>query len=288
VTQLQLLREQDFGFYEGKHFHERPKNSEKSGREARRELHANMDGSHGVESKQSMIQRMEFFIDGHLLPLLQVMTDSETVAVVAHGIILGYLWRCILARFQTGNVSIAAGIMAGGAGTGLDYLGNWSNTGYLDLELTPKVTTEIGSSLASTDIESSNKKGLFKVSSELIALPPASKASTSNILSVGESASSAKQSDTSPSTTMKQPSDTTTPDGSTPISQNYLSVPQPATNTATTTHLLRLPHLALVVKAVNSQEHLKGLKKTRGGIGSLKHDDKQQTMESFFKRRKLD
>jgi hypothetical protein len=45
--------------------------------------------------------------------------------------------------------------------------------------------------------------------------------------------------------------------------------------------------MSLVVKAVNSQEHLKGLKKTRGGIGSSKHDEKQKTMDSFFKRQKL-
>ncbi|KAM0405193.1 hypothetical protein ACHAQC_000269 [Fusarium culmorum] len=37
-----------------------------------------------------------------------------------------------------------------------------------------------------------------------------------------------------------------------------------------------------VVK-VNSVEHLKGLRKTRGGIGSAKFDAKQKTMDSFFK-----
>jgi len=49
-----------------------------------------------------------------------------------------------------------------------------------------------------------------------------------------------------------------------------------------------LGELSLVVKAVNSQEHLKGLKKTRGGIGSLKHDSNQKTVDSFFKKRRLD
>jgi hypothetical protein len=43
-----------------------------------------------------------------------------------------------------------------------------------------------------------------------------------------------------------------------------------------------------VVNAVNSQEHLKGLKKTRGGIGNLKHDSNQQKVDSFFKKRKLE
>lgn len=39
----------------------------------------------------------------------------------------------------------------------------------------------------------------------------------------------------------------------------------------------------LHVKAVNATHHLKGLKKTRGGIGSAKFDTKQKTMDSFFK-----
>lgn len=41
------------------------------------------------------------------------------------------------------------------------------------------------------------------------------------------------------------------------------------------------------VQVVNSKDHLNGLKRTRGGIGSAKHDNSQQNIESFFKRRKL-
>jgi 2,3-bisphosphoglycerate-dependent phosphoglycerate mutase len=37
------------------------------------------------------------------------------------------------------------------------------------------------------------------------------------------------------------------------------------------------------VLALNSVEHLKGLRKTRGGIGSARFDDKQKTLHSFFK-----
>lgn len=47
----------------------------------------------------------------------------------------------------------------------------------------------------------------------------------------------------------------------------------------------------LFVKSVNCVDHVKGLKKTRGGIGSAKFDDKQKTMDSFFKpsrKRKLE
>ncbi|KAF4981363.1 hypothetical protein FZEAL_2793 [Fusarium zealandicum] len=41
--------------------------------------------------------------------------------------------------------------------------------------------------------------------------------------------------------------------------------------------------LQMRVDKINCVEHLKGLKKTRGGIGSAKFDVKQKTMDSFFK-----
>lgn len=40
--------------------------------------------------------------------------------------------------------------------------------------------------------------------------------------------------------------------------------------------------IKMSVNTVNSVEHLQGLKKTRGGIGSAKFDDKQKTVDSFF------
>lgn len=50
--------------------------------------------------------------------------------------------------------------------------------------------------------------------------------------------------------------------------------------------------LRLTVGKVNCLEHIQGLKKTRGGIGSAKFDGKQKTMDSFFasasKKRKPD
>ncbi|KAK0639137.1 histidine phosphatase superfamily [Cercophora newfieldiana] len=44
----------------------------------------------------------------------------------------------------------------------------------------------------------------------------------------------------------------------------------------------RRPAPNLSVVKVNSVEHLVGLKKTRGGIGSAQFDSRQKTMESFF------
>lgn len=50
--------------------------------------------------------------------------------------------------------------------------------------------------------------------------------------------------------------------------------------------------LRLNIELVNNLDHLEGLKKTRGGIGSAKFDTRQRTMDSFFtpasKKRKLE
>jgi hypothetical protein len=43
----------------------------------------------------------------------------------------------------------------------------------------------------------------------------------------------------------------------------------------------------ITVNAVNSRLHLQGLKRTGGGVGSARHDDKQQGIETFFKKRKF-
>ena len=41
---------------------------------------------------------------------------------------------------------------------------------------------------------------------------------------------------------------------------------------------------SLTVHAINSKEHLRGLKRTGGGLGSSKHDTKQKQIDSFFKK----
>lgn len=38
------------------------------------------------------------------------------------------------------------------------------------------------------------------------------------------------------------------------------------------------------ITAVNQRAHLNGLKRTRGGVGSSRHDEKQKSINSFFKK----
>jgi len=222
VTKLKVLREQDFGFYEGKAFFERPSSSNKTGKEAHLEAHRNDPGFQDVEPRESMIARCNKFVDDHLLDIIDATEQDRVVAVVAHGIILSHLWRAILHRFPPKSVSVALGAVAADRALVLEHLGGWSNTGYLELELLQ------------------------------IPTPNEAESSISSVV---------------------PPSDETSLQVTTSARRDLVD--------------LKLVNMFLVVKAVNSLVHLKGVKKTRGGIGSSKHDEGQKTIESFFKKRKI-
>lgn len=64
--------------------------------------------------------------------------------------------------------------------------------------------------------------------------------------------------------------------------QNY-TVPEPVASSELTPPLASRYKMTILV--VNNKEHLQGLKRTGGGVGSSKHDDKQKSIESFFKKR---
>ncbi|KAM3150118.1 hypothetical protein ABEW05_009582 [Botrytis cinerea] len=222
VTKLELLREQDFGHYEKKPFHERSKASIKTAKEVHSQAHRIDPGFKDVESKESMKRRMETFVNKHLIHFLNIDENNlndHTIAIVAHGIILNHLWRVILRRFDPKNVSISPNVPR--PERGLEYLGGWSNTGYLGLDIKPiqEVTPSKVGSVPSVLDELSN--------AQTSVMPPSHAVDGSEVT------------------------------------------------------------MSLMIKSVNNIDHLKGLKKTRGGLGSLKHDSTQRTMDSFFKKRKL-
>ncbi|PBP22019.1 phosphoglycerate mutase family protein [Diplocarpon rosae] len=239
TVRLEALREQSFGFYEGKHLFERPKEADKSGKEAHRDTHRSDPGFKDVESKDSMRIRSDAFIDDHLIQLLHQVPENSTVVVVAHGIILSHLWRAFLKRFSPGRVSIEQGIETSGNGFSLEHLGGWSNTGYLDLEI--KIIED-------------------PLSSEEMPNSPLARSDAPDTI-VAEGLSSAN------------------------FPQKLLPTPPLVLSSP---HFPCLLNMSLVVKAVNSRPHLVNLKKTRGGIGSLEHDSKQKTVDSFFKKRRLE
>lgn len=226
TTQLTILREQDFGFYEGRPYSELRGVAQKANLGAR-----NNPGFKDVESKPAMQARMESFIDLHLAGLFAEASPDHTVAVVAHGIILSHLWRGVLNRFHPHDVVVSSTAIFEDRGLGLQHIGRWSNTGVLDLEVKPKAIAV--EPLDDPEIE---------LTTEEVPLAPV---------------------------VVTDPS---------PPTQPTLVAPTPP---PTSTSFLGL---LLCVKAINNQDHLKGLKKTRGGIGSLKHDSSQKTMDSFVNK----
>lgn len=161
VTQLQILREQDFGFYEGKPYYARSRDSSKSGKENHRSQHVDDPDFKDVEAKESMNARMDKFVNNQLLPLIKDERPGreKVIAVVSHGIILSHLWRCLLKLFGKDTVTLAAEISMGNGGVKpLEYLGGWSNTGYLELDIINTLPVEVvpinQSSTAASETES--------------------------------------------------------------------------------------------------------------------------------------
>lgn len=252
------MREQDFGFYEGKQFFERPKEGNKTGKDAHLEAHRDEPGFQDVESKESMKLRMETFVDDHLVQLLHEVEAHHSVVVVAHGIILSHLWRVLLKRFPPGNVAVLPGVQAAERGFSLEYLGGWSNTGYLELEVKAK----------QEKVHEHTAKG------EESSLP--SKANLPELESNSDPAEEPMPSTSTAELCIEASNVPQKPSIPPPLPVNAPPAPS------------KLPNMSLLVMAVNSQVHLKGLKKTRGGIGNLKHDSSQKTMDSFFKKRRLE
>jgi hypothetical protein len=256
TTKLELLREQDFGSYEGKPYADRPRGADKRGQDAHLASVRNDPDFKDRESKDSMVRRIRTFIDSHLVALLENGADDDTVAVVAHGIILSYLWQGVLLRFEPRNVFLSPSVMVADRGMGLQYLGGWSNTGYMDLEIkrwptsAPAATTTSPSEPESSTVDPNCKN------TSAAPETPTSRIATGL---------------TDPETL-----------------HGIISMPSQASlNILTPLLQPSFQHLSLTVKAVNNQDHLRDLKKTRGGIGSLKYDEKQTTMDSFVKRRKI-
>ncbi|KAL8825510.1 MAG: hypothetical protein Q9170_007763 [Blastenia crenularia] len=139
LSQLPILREQDFGFYEGKPFYARQRDSKKSGKDSHRAQHQDDPSFQDVESKESLTKRTNNFVTEYITPLIlgRNLEQDIVVAVVSHGILLSQLWRSILAMFSKHTVALAPGLSIGNGGvTPLEHLGGWSNTGYLELVIT--------------------------------------------------------------------------------------------------------------------------------------------------------
>lgn len=127
VVQLAELREKDFGSEEGQRFGTRLQ----SGKATKRPL----DWVE-PESGDAMKTRVDRFIDNHLVPAVRQGFENDanhSVVVVAHGIILNTLLRCLLSRFGPEEIIRLSRPVDVSARP--EPLASWSNTGYLEANL---------------------------------------------------------------------------------------------------------------------------------------------------------
>ena len=180
------IRERFFGSLEGKSL--------------QKSTQVGSDPSTFVESETvvAMRKRAISFINEHILPSLFEAPDAErNVAIVSHGAFLRVFWNRLVELFDPMSITMATGVKAADDGPAAFILPNWSNTGFMQLQIQP------GSSLP----------------------------------------------------------DQTHPD------------PE-----------VLLNGWDMKILAVDSKEHLAGLHRTRGGIGSAVHDSRQKVLDHFFKK----
>lgn len=360
VTEVASLVEQDFGFYEGKPFYARARDSTKTGREAHYENHKDRPGFVDVESKEALATRSDDFLEQHLLPLFRQSHQELVVAVVSHGILLSHLWRRFLRRLPPRSVTVTSEVVASQGRIILEHLGGWANTGFLEILIeastTPAPITGNGNHVSSTvghsnaatlispaqppsmpslvPVRCSNSMGSDPAQSLLDNVNHGENdVATANLLSIADASSPSSSGQESLGHVVMLDSDhkTVSSSGDTPVpaadfAQNIFNAvtadfsSKNSWNAATVTHQTTndltpeddspalsaeaaahdvapkansgIPKLdvlhgtATSILTVNGQEHLRGFKRTRGGIGRSRYDEGQTTMDSFFKRAK--
>lgn len=261
VEQLRILMEQDFGDLEGKKW-----------TDIQAELQ-NKPGFVAVETKEAMGQRADTFLDEHLLPLLGKTTGdcSLTIAIVSHGIFLSTLWKRILRRLPAKSISLSPDLQST-ARPSLEHLGGWSNTGYLEL-LMSRDETEVSTALADAATSPTSKPDMSRP-----AVPRPD--DTVGAIEVPASATHAMpRVSMAPTTTSNVPK---------PGVVIAAARADPTSVASRSSRLLIAHGWTTTILTINGKDHLKGLKRTGGGVGSSRHDTSQKGIESFFKRRKVD
>ncbi|KAF2624180.1 phosphoglycerate mutase-like protein [Macroventuria anomochaeta] len=262
VIQLRILMEQDFGDLEGKKW-----------TDIQAELQ-NKPGFVAVETKEAMGRRADTFFDEHLLPLLNNSMDGcdPVVAIVSHGIFLSTLWKRFLRRLPARGVSLSSELQST-ARPSLEHLGGWSNTGYLELHMT---RTEAEKSFPVADAAPS------ATSKPDVSQPV--KATPDDTIGAVEIPQAATQEATGKVEASIAPTndgakvDNATPAAAAPLTPTISCSSGPCIARCWNTTIL----------TINGKDHLKGLKRTGGGVGSSRHDASQKGIESFFKRLKVD
>jgi hypothetical protein len=191
-------------------------------------------------------------------PLLDNTQEAveSCVAIVSHGIFLSTLWKRLLLRLPANSVVLSPELKAT-ARPSLEHLGGWSNTGYLELHMTRSAAPN---HISTTDVSLLVPLGSPSLPAETLTVKVG--LWRIRVTHVSDDSEVAKKG------VVEAPTITTE------------GVPQRST-----------PHIAhgwrTTILSINSKDHLKGLKRTGGGVGSSRHDASQKRIETFFKRRKV-
>jgi broad specificity phosphatase PhoE len=247
IVKVPDLIEQDFGYYEGKSFQARAVDSKKTGREAHREKHKDDPGFVDTESKESMAKRADSFLDEHLLPLFD--TDATANEHVVAVISHGILLSNLWRRL-------------------LLRLPRRS------LTIAPEVTGARGD-LVLEHLGGWSNTGYLHLEIRKDD-PKTDSDATTGINEVPEAV------DISPTPTL--PSKDAPPSSDTLEGQTSEVEPLMATSTC---HPKNLSGYSTMILAVDSKQHLIGLKRQRGGIGRSAHDESQKKLDGFFRKQRM-
>ncbi|EUC35928.1 hypothetical protein COCCADRAFT_34652 [Bipolaris zeicola 26-R-13] len=249
VVQLPVLAEKDFGSMEGKKSNSRPFETSASGKDHRRQENTPTAGFADAESKESMARRADAFIEEYLLPLFDDSSSNFTPVIAI--VSHGIFLSTLWKRILLRIPRRKVCLSHSIEGTvrqSLERLGGWSNTGYLELYF--------------TRTEAEYHKSIMEATTMPITTSPELITGTS----------------TAPQNLRNGHIPKSRAEGAV---QLVIGAPQ-------TSRPRGLQGWSTFILRVNSKDHLQGLKRTRGGVGSLRYDASQRCIDTFFKRRKVE
>lgn len=264
---LPVLREKDFGSLEGVSWVQRssPSPSKPAGGRTRREVTKADPDFVPPESAESVNLRTDSFLADHIWPLVvseRAGPTEHVVAVVSHGITLSHLWQRLVRLMPAASLALSAALRGEGM-VGVPDRISWINTGYLEIFLQKKDVTAPTTTTAPHLVDSAGGRAFLEADSGTRESRPAPPK---------EDLAVAIASDVKPASEVEIGDPTRRPAGGGTESLP----PMP----------MKLHGCTATIIAVNSIEHLRGLKRTRGGVGSSVHSESQKSLETFFKRKK--
>jgi broad specificity phosphatase PhoE len=247
IVKVPELIEQDLGYYEGKSFQSRSADSKKTGRETHREKHKDDPGFVDVESKESMAKRADSFLDEHLLPLFD--TDATSSEHVVAVVSHGILLSNLWRRL-------------------LLRLPRRS------LTIAPEVTAARGD-LVLEHLGGWSNTGYLHL--EIRKDEPETDPDVMAEKKEVPDAANFSPPPVSPSKDASASSDTLEGKAS-GVKPDVASITCKSKN---------LTGYSTKILAVDSKQHVMGLKRQRGRIGRSAHDESQKKLDGFFKKRRV-